>query len=513
MFAQALSRSMALFKNSPAMILETNDVNWSNLGASISAAAGGLTAAGVKKGDRVAVLADNSPEHVIAMYAIAWAGCVLVPLNTRLSVQEMSHIVQDVSATALFSDGKNSKAAQSVLTGRDLPLISVAMDEHAVGDISFARLINGPKIEAEINAMSDLAAIYFTGGTTGAPKGVMLHHGALLLQGMSIGEELGIEQDSVVIQAPPLYHLAGSGVAHACAMSGATQIFMPEFNPEILIETVRQHRATHVSVVPTMLTVILELDGVAEAFQSVKRVFYGSSSITETLLKKLIETCPDIELTQIYGQTECAGPCLFLPPQDHKAQPQRTSKLATAGRPSKFSEVRIVDTNGDQVAPGQPGEITLRSPTVMMGYWQNPTATAAALKNDALHTGDVGVADQDGYVQIVDRLKDMIVTGGENVFCAEVENVIAEHPGVRYCSVIGLPDEKWGERVHAVVGIIDGSDLSANTIIDHCRAKIAGYKCPKSVEFTTEPLPLSAVGKVRKDVLKSRHIAALGDPK
>ena len=510
MFAQALARSARLHRDGMALIAEDESVSWDELGRSVAAVAGALRHAGVNIGDRVAVLAGNSAAHAIAMYAISWAGAVIVPLTPRLSVQEMSRIVAESGAVALFSDAANMQTARGIITSSGNGLVAIAMDAEAAGEQRFAAWRRHPGIEAATAELADLAAIYYTGGTTGAPKGAMLADGALLMQAMSIAGELSIRRGSVVHQAPPLFHLAGAGVAHASALAGATQLFPGKFDAQGLLDLVKAQRATHVSVVPTMLSVLVDLDGITEAFRSVERIVYGSSSITQNVLRKLIAVCPDVQLTQIYGQTECSGPCLFLPPDDHVVAGPRAGRLASAGRPSVYSEIRLVDAEDLPVPPGTAGEITIRAPSVMLGYWKNPDVTRSTLRGGWLHTGDVGIEDEAGYIRIVDRIKDMIVTGGENVFCAEVENVIADHPDVAYCSVIGVPDEKWGERVHAVVGLVRGGTVDAEAIIAHCRSFIAGYKCPKSVEFTAEPLPLSPVGKVRKDVLRTRYLETGG---
>lgn len=509
MFAQALARSARLFRSGAALIHDEHQVSWAELGQQMAAIAGAMQAAGIKPGDRVAVLAGNSPAHATLIYAITWAGAVLVPLNTRLSAQEMSRIIAEAGVVALFSDAENAALAGRLVASADL--ISLAIDAGAVGADQFDDWAAHPGVDAALVPASDLAAIFYTGGTTGAPKGVMLSDGALLMQGMSLVDELSITRASIVHQAPPLFHCAGAGVAHACVISGATQLFTGPFDAQGLLQTVQHRRATHVSVVPTMMSVIMELDGVGEAFASVQRIVYGSSSISPAVLRKVMDACPHVDMTQIYGQTECAGPCLFLPPDSHVLSGPRAERLSCAGRPSVYSEIRLVDDHGQAVAPGTPGEITLRSPSVMLGYWNMPEATATALRGGWLHTGDVGVETEDGFIRIVDRLKDMIVTGGENVFCAEVENAITDHPDVRYCSVLGVPDEKWGERVHAVVALTADSSLDSKAIIAHCRAQIAGYKCPKTIEITDEPLPLSPVGKVRKDLLRARYLEALGD--
>ncbi|MCC0079414.1 MAG: AMP-binding protein [Rhodobacter sp.] len=504
MFAQALARSVRMHRTGTAFIHGSETIGWAEFGQQVASVAGALRGAGIQPGDRVAVLAGNSPAHVIAMYAVLWSGAVLVPLNIRLAPHEMERILTESGAKVIFSDAANKAAAQAMTDL--LPLIGIAMDEGAVGTLTWDAVTAHAPIEAERTDISSLAAIYYTGGTTGAPKGVMLNHGSLAFQALNLVRELDLHRESIAQAAPPLFHLAGAGFAQACTMAGATQIYLTDFDPVGVLESIRRHKATHVSLVPTMMGVVMDIPSAGADMATITRIIYGSSSISDTLLRKVISICPDAGLTQIYGQTECTGPCLFLPPEDHALEGKPPMRLASAGRPDSCSEVRLVDAHDNPVPVGTAGEIVVRGPSVMMGYWQNEAATKDALRGGWLHTGDVGIEDDEGYIRVVDRIKDMIVTGGENVFCAEVENVIATLPGVKFCAVIGVPDEKWGERVHAIVGVGPETDVTAEAVIAHCKAEIAGYKCPKSVELTTTPLPLSAVGKVRKDLLRAEYL-------
>ncbi|MCC0075736.1 MAG: AMP-binding protein [Rhodobacter sp.] len=508
MFAQAIARSAQVYGSAIAVQSRGRSWTYAEFTERVARTAGGLAGAGVQPGDRVAVLAANSPEHLLAMYAILWMGAVLLPINTRLSVEEMQVIAAEAEAVALFSDAANRASAERLLSARGMT--SIALEDGAVGTLSLQALALAPAIDTATCAASDLAAIYYTGGTTGGPKGVMTASGAFLDQGLVLKQELAIEPGTVFLHAPPLFHLAGTGIAHGCTVGGATQVFLPEFAPHSFLDDVAQIKATHLSLVPTMIADLVERPGFQAAMAAVKRIVYGTSPITEDLLRRVMDKAPGVEFTQIYGQTECAGSCLFLPPERHVLSGPNAGKLASAGRASAISEVRI-HAPDDRVLPvGEAGEIVLRATAVMLGYWKKPEVTAEAMRGGWLHTGDVGIMDADGFVRIVDRLKDMIVTGGENVFCAEVENVIADHPAVGYCAVVGLPDPRWGERVHAVIGLRAGHTLTLEQVVAHCRPHIAGYKCPKSLEITTEPLPLSSVGKVRKDVLRARAKAAEG---
>jgi len=503
-FAQSLARNFQTYTGQEALTIGDKNISWNNFGQLVPRIAKGLNAIGCKPGDRVAVLAANTPEHLQIIYAISWAGCVLVPLNTRLSPAELAWIILDSESSVLISDKRNLKLANSTISQINTEIITIQMEEGAFGQSTITEItptISDPAWQASNN---DLAALYYTGGTTGQPKGVMISNQSLVIQTLNIIQDLNIKTETNVLHAPPLFHLAGAGVAHACTFAGATQTFFPDFGPQTYLAEIQRVQATFISLVPTMISEIFEENDVDLFLKSVKTLVYGAAPITEGLLKKVLSKCPNINLIQIYGQTECTGPCLILPPERHTLSGPLAGKLGTAGRANMTSEVRINQQDGTEAKRGTPGEILIRGPSIMLGYWKQSSLTSDTLKEGWLHTGDIGVMDSDGYVTVVDRMKDMIVTGGENVFSAEVENILASYPDINYCAVIGVPDKKWGERVHAIIGVNKGVDINLESIRSFCKKQIAGYKCPRSIDCITDPLPLSGVGKVRKDLLREK---------
>ena len=504
MFAQSLARSLQVHLGGPALSIGEQVTSWDKMGKLIPAIAMGLNKLGCNPGSRIAVLAGNSPEHLQMMYAISWAGCILVPLNNRLSPTELSWILADSESMALISDSKHYKVAKALISKVDSNLVTIGLDENAFGNYQLSQLASQDSDSAWLGTESDIGALYYTGGTTGQPKGVMISNHSLVVQTLNIIQDLNINSKTKFLHAPPLFHLAGAGVAHACTLAGATQMFLPEYNSETYLKEVLRTQATLISLVPTMISEIFDQNDVNSFIKTVDTIVYGAAPITEQLLKKVLSKCPDINMIQIYGQTECSGPCLILPPERHVISGPLAGKLGSAGRANLTSEVRIANDSGTELDRGNPGEILIRGPSTMLGYWKQESLTAETLKNGWLHTGDIGTMDSDGFVKVVDRKKDMIVTGGENVFSSEVENVLANYPGINYCAVIGVPDEKWGERVHAIVGITEGTKIELESVRSFCKKSIASYKCPQSLDCITDPLPVSGVGKVRKDILREK---------
>jgi acyl-CoA synthetase (AMP-forming)/AMP-acid ligase II len=349
----------------------------------------------------------------------------------------------------------------------------------------------------------DLAGIFYTGGTTGFPKGVMLSHTNLCASGLSGLAEGLAAPGGTYLHAAPMFHLADMGIASSQWMAGCTHAIVAAFNPEAVLDVMARERVSHALLVPTMIQMLVDHPAMKlpRDLSALKTIVYGASPIAEAVLERAMAALPGVGFAQAYGMTELSPLATINPPWYHTAEARHLGKLRAAGRATYCAEVRIVDAQDREVPRGTVGEVVVRGPQVMQGYWNKPELTQAALRGGWMHTGDGAYMDADGFVFIADRLKDMIITGGENVYSAEVENALAQHAGVAACAVIGVPSDQWGEAVHAVVVRKPGQDATADELIAHCKALIAGYKCPRSVAFV-DALPLSGAGKVLKTKLR-----------
>jgi long-chain acyl-CoA synthetase len=305
----------------------------------------------------------------------------------------------------------------------------------------------------------------------------------------------------------PLFHVASAHRIYSTVLSCTNTVMLPRFEPRALFEAIEKYRIEVVSLVPTMIGMMLDHEDLhAFDLSSLKAIGYGASPITEAMLRRAMQALPSVEFRQGYGATEAAPLISVLGWDEHRGVNTAPHRLRSAGVPMPHVEIRIVDEDDRDLAEGEVGEIAIRGPNVMKGYWNRPDDTAKALRGGWYHSGDAGYFDADGYLYIVDRVKDMIVSGGENVYSTEVENALQQHPAVKQCAVIGVPHEKWVEAVHAVVVLHRGERASAEDLIGFCRERIAGYKCPRGVSFRSEPLPLSGANKVLKTELRALYL-------
>src|SRR5215831_1142548 len=487
----SLGRALQYYPDKTALALKGNRLSFRQLHERVGRIATALNNEGFKAGDRLALLLPNETEYIELIYACAWLGLIVVPLNTRLSEKEIDHVLVDATPRGLIRH--SSLAAPTV----KLPL------ERIIDKETFEF-----KDDALVKPVYDPDAVFtliYTSGTTGLPKGVALTHANIMANMDHVNYWMRYREAGVYLHAAPMFHIADFPFMFASPAFGTCQAAIPKFSPQAFCEIVERERVTHTVVVPTMLNVLTQFEDLKEYdLTSLEYLGYGGSPIAPELIHRVRETFPKVQLIQVYGLSETG----FLTGlQDHE---HTESRLTSSGRTCPGVELRVVDDSGKEVEVGRPGEMVVRGPNVMHGYWNNPKETEIAFRNGMFRTGDIGYQDADGYFYILDRLKDMIVTGGENVYSGEVEAVIYQHPAVLEAAVFGIPDAKWGELVMACVVLKPGKVLTADELIAHCRRSLANYKIPRRIEFSETELPKSASGKILKSALRERFWAGRG---
>jgi long-chain acyl-CoA synthetase len=502
---QGLHRAVQLKAHAPSTVFGARRRTWRETRDRVARLAAGLVSLGLRRGERVAPIALNSDRYVETYLAVWWAGGVIVPGNTRWALAEHIDALNDSGAAILMVDEAFAGFASPVAEACAVRA-TIFMGEGPApdGTTSFETLIERSEpMEDACGCDDELCALFYTGGTTGRSKGVMLSHRSLVSNFLCSSTTMPTREDAKFLHSPPMFHLADAAMVIGVTMVGGTHVIIPSFSPEGVAKAIQAERVTDVVLVPTMFGMLREFAAVQPIdFSSVRKVSYGASPISEALLRRAMEMFPNADFRQAYGQTELSPVATVLLPEFHRAPDGAARYLRSAGQAIVGVDVRIVDEAMSERPLGEVGEIVVRSPGAMLGYWNLPELTRQTLVDGWVRTGDAGYMDGEGFVFLVDRVKDMIVSGGENVFSAEVENAISAHAEIVECAVVGVPDERWGERVHAIVRLRGEAMLSADTLIDHCRSLIAGYKCPRSVEFRSQPLPLSGAGKILKSELR-----------
>jgi long-chain acyl-CoA synthetase len=503
---QGLHRAVQQQPAGLATVFGDRSCTFGELGDRVARLAGLLYAAGLRPGDRLALLAHNSDRYLELLLAVWWAGGVAAPLNTRWSIPEIAYALRDSGARLLVVDG--AFAGQSDVLRAEVPSVERVLPMDAGCASSTGADLPGwddarPVADAHREGQ-DLAAIVYTGGTTGFPKGVMLSHANLWCGAMARLAESYSPPDSVALLVSPMFHVSGLFRFVTQIVIGGTNIVEPHFRPGRVLQAIERHGVTDAVLVPSMLQSLLDdADISAEKVRSLRRISCGGAPVPPALLERALATLPDVEINISYGMTETSGVISVAGPFTRSNVGSSVAVLRSVGRAGCGAEVRIIDVEGRPVPHGTVGEIAVRGPSVMQGYWNKPAETAAALQDGWLHTGDGAWMDDEGRLFIADRLKDMIITGGENVFSAEVEAVLMQHPAVVTCAVIGVPSEQWGEAVHAVIVLREGARADDAALRQHCRKCLAGYKCPKTFGYA-EALPTSAAGKVLKNRLREQ---------
>ncbi|MBR0679503.1 long-chain fatty acid--CoA ligase [Roseomonas eburnea] len=491
-----VARAAAIRGDCTAVVDGARRFTWREHADRVARMAAALRALGVGPGDRVSILADSSHAYVEAYHAIPWAGGVLAPVNSRFAPAEMLEMLQDATPRVLLADAAHAELAASLARDMAAPPRVVTIG----ADLEAMIAAQAPAEDAGRGG-GDLACLFYTGGTTGRAKGVMLTHANLVTNALNVSSMLGMTSETVHLHCGPLFHLGAGARVYSTTVFAGTHVVLPRFDAAAVLRTIAEDGVTMAVVVPAMVTALLGVpDFAAHDLSSLRTLSYGAAPMPQALIEALLDRLPHVGLMQSYGQTELSPVATMLSSRDHVAG---SALLRSAGQVVPNVELRIADPQDHPLPPGAVGEIQVRGATVMAGYWNRPEETARALAGGWMHTGDAGYLDARGYLFLVDRLKDMIVSGGENVYCAEVENALHDHPAVLECTVFGVPHERWGEAVHAVVVARAGMELSEAGLIAHCRTRIAGYKCPKTIELRTEPLPRSGTGKVQKAALRA----------
>jgi fatty-acyl-CoA synthase len=487
------ARRRRLSPDRTALVHGTATRTYAQLDDRCRALAAGLRELGVGRGDRVAYLGPNDPALIETLFATAALGAVFVPLNWRLTATELAYIAGDCAPSVLVH--APAMAGTTAAMAGD-------------GSAPAAHLIEvGPAFEAlatapvpgrldEVVALDDPAVIIYTSGTTGRPKGATLSHGNITWNCVNVLIDTELAADDVALVCAPLFHVAALDmISLPTLMKGGTVVLMGAFEPDAVLRLIAEHRVTVMFGVPAMFNAMAQVPAFPSAdLSSLRRLLCGGAPVPLTTIHTYLDR--GVAFLQGYGTTETAPGALFLGAE------RAAEKAGTAGVPSFFTDVRVVGPDGHDVMPGEKGEVIVAGPNVMLGYWGRPDATAEVMDGEWFRSGDVAMVDDEGYVTIVDRMKDMIISGGENVYPAEVEDAIYSHPLVAECAVIGVPDERWGEVGRAIVVLRPGARLDERSLLDHLDGRLARYKLPRSVVFAGS-LPRSGAGKVLKRELRA----------
>ncbi|MBU2547908.1 MAG: long-chain fatty acid--CoA ligase [Proteobacteria bacterium] len=506
LLGEVISRNARKFPGKTALVWDGGSLSYGRMNERVNALARGLAGLGVKKGDKVALLFFNGPEILEACYAAFKLGAVAVPVNFRLAPPEIAYILNNCDAGHLIMGSEFIESVQGIRG--DISLVRriiVTGVEAPEGMLAYEALIGENAIKDVVVELEDDddALILYTSGTTGRPKGAVLTHKGFLLNAMNWVMAYNTRYTDKLLCIPPLFHVASLGYSVTQFYAGATVYIEKDFMPSKVWEFIDREKITTLFLVPSMWIALLQVEGFERYDRSTLRVLNTGAAIMPVEVKKqLLETFPNGGLYDCFGQTEMNAAVTVLMAQDTLRKP------ASVGLPLPSLEVRAVDDDDNDVPVGEVGEAVYRGPTVMKEYYKNPEATREVMRSGWFHSGDLIKIDEDGFIYVVDRKKDMIISGGENVYPAEVEEVLYAHPDILEVAVFGVPDPKWGESVKATVVLKPGKKLTQEEVIEYCKKNLASYKKPKSIDFI-DALPKSAAGKILKTTLRGPYWANL----
>lgn len=509
-----LRRNAEVVGREIGLIFGASRLAWREVNARANAFANELRRMGIGRGDRVALYGRNSHRWVEALFGLAKIGAISAPVNYRLTAAEVEYIVRDSGARALLCGDAEAGAAETVASRVSDVKWLINLEPRSSGGGDFedyeAMVARGDQSEPSLDqplAFDEPAMLLYTSGTTGFPKGAIYTHGSLLLGMFVHVQAIGSRRDHRVMLPSPLYSAAGIAGIYCAVFVGST-IALINFDAATALETIERERITFTNLVPTTIQMLLRREDLTRCdLSSLEVLLYGGSPIPEPVLRDAMAQFPNCGFRQTFAATETGCSGTVLEPSEHRAaleNPQLRHRLLSCGRPQVGVEVKVFGEDGRPLPPGEIGEIGVRTEANMRGYWNNPEATAKAIRDGWVFTGDMARVDEDGYFYLVDRKNDLIVSGALNVYPSEVERVLQTHPAVYECAVVGVPSERWGEEVKAIVVLREGTSATAEELIAHCAKELAGFKKPKSVDFV-EKLPRNLTGKILRRELREKY--------
>lgn len=473
----------------------------------------GLYHQGLRKGGRMGIIAGNCPEYMEVYGAAEKGGFVVVPVNPRLAIKDITYILNNAEVDVLFVEGSYVDSLNDVKNALHKIPSFITIRATMMDTIDYEHLLADSKDDEPNEVIEDRNEVYllYTGGTTGKPKGVLMTQGGHLQNTKCMLIETGVTNEDKLLTVMPLYHIGGKCFTTVHFHRACTNVILPSFDPKNLLETIERERIKCALLAPTMIKLLLDYlaDNKGYNLSSIRNIYYSSAPMPVSLLREAIKVFGNV-FVQFYGLSESGPSATILYKQDHAADgtEEEQKRLASAGRPMIYNEVQVVKSDGTVASPGEVGEIRIKNEMVMKGYWNNAEATAEVLKDGWVYSGDFGRVDDDGFVYVVGRKKDVIKSGGEAIYPREIEEVINSLPGVQEVAVVGVPDEKWGEAVKAVIVCKPAFSLTEEEVINHCKENLASFKKPRSVEFRSN-LPKSPLGKILKNEIRDEYWAGL----